>query len=154
VNARDLSARLGDAPVPDEGGSRERSWRVVSAAYAERGRPLRRGRAERWVAVAVAAVCAATVVVAFTPPGEAVGEWLRRVVHADAPKPAPTLQPLTRHGRLLVVAANGPWIVGRGGESRRLGAYDDATFSEGCSRRSPAAAGWPPSTRAGSCAGA
>jgi WD40 repeat protein len=102
---------------------------VVSAAYAERGRPLRRGRAARWTAVAAAAACAAALVVAFTAPGEAVGDWLRGVVRTEAPEPAPTLQPLARHGRLLVVASTGPWIVGRGGESRRLGAYDDAAFS-------------------------
>jgi hypothetical protein len=127
----DLSARVRETAVPDESGARERSWRVVSIAYAERGRPLRRGRAGRWVAVAAATACAAAAAIAFTAPGEAVGDWLRRVVRTEAPKPAPTLQPLARHGRLLVVASTGPWIVGRGGESRRLGAYDDAAFSPG-----------------------
>ena len=37
--ARDIRERLRDAPIPDEHGARERGWRVVSAAYADR-RPV------------------------------------------------------------------------------------------------------------------
>jgi dipeptidyl aminopeptidase/acylaminoacyl peptidase len=132
VRHRDLHRGLRDAPLPDPAGARERGWRVVAAAYAER-EPVRRTPGRGRILVAVAAVaCAAVVAIAFTPPGEAIGDWLRAVVRAPAPAPDRTRQDLgglPRHGQLLVVARNGAWIVRRDGARRRLGAYDDATFS-------------------------
>jgi hypothetical protein len=126
----DLDRRLQRVDVPDEAGAAERGWGVVSRAYAEREPRRRRARA-RLVAVAVAA-CAVIAAVALTPPGEAVAEWLRRVVD-PAPQPAqparPVLGALPGHGRLLVVSRAGVWIVGPDGTRRRLGSYDDATFS-------------------------
>jgi dipeptidyl aminopeptidase/acylaminoacyl peptidase len=128
---RQVAARLRAASVPEEIPARERGWRVVSAAYGQRGQPPRRAAAGRRLALAAAAACAVLAAVAFTPPGEAVGDWLREVVRSTPARPgrAPTLAPLSRHGRLLVVSRTGPWVVGAGGASRRLGAYDDAAFS-------------------------
>jgi hypothetical protein len=136
VNAgrSDVSARLRDAAVPDEAAARERGWQLVAKAYDER-EPLRRGRrgarAGRLAAMLVAAGLAVALV-AVTPPGAAVGDWLRDVVRpepAPAPVTRPVLGPLPGHGRLLVLGPSGPWIVQPDGARRRLGAYDDAAFS-------------------------
>jgi Tol biopolymer transport system component len=126
----DLAARLRAAEVPDALGAGERGWRVVAAAYAERDHGARLGR---WIAPALAlAACVALAVLALTPPGAAVGDWVRDVVR-PAPKPAPVarpiLGPVPGHGRLLVVGPTGPWIVQPDGSRRRLGSYDAAAFS-------------------------
>lgn len=129
-----LAARLRAAEPPGPPGARERAWELVAAAYAERepvGATRRRGHAARFAALAAAA-CVAVGAVALSPPGEAVGQWLRDVVR-PAPSPVPAARPsvgrLPGGGRLLVVGPTGPWIVQRDGSRRRLGAYDDATFS-------------------------
>jgi dipeptidyl aminopeptidase/acylaminoacyl peptidase len=129
----DLRERLRDAAVPDEAGARERAWRVVDAAFAERDRSPRPAPRRRPLAIAAGAVAAAVAVaVALTPPGEAVGEWVRNIV-APAPSPVrhvrPVLGPLPGHGRLLVTAPSGAWILQADGTRRRLGAYDEATWS-------------------------
>lgn len=126
----ELRRRLRRTPVPGEAAARERGWRVVAAAFAQREPTSPRRAAIRAVAVAVAAVVA-VVTLAVTPPGEAVAEWLRDVVRAGPParQVRPTLGALPGHGRLLVVSRTGPWIVERDGSRRRLGAYEDATFS-------------------------
>lgn len=129
-----LATRLRTADVPGEAEARERTWAIVSAAYEDRGRfAARRGRAGRLAAIAAAAcVVIAAVAIALTPPGEAVGDWLRDVVRPvpqPTPAPHPSLGPLPGRGRLLVAGPTGPWIVQRDGSRRRLGSYDDATFS-------------------------
>jgi hypothetical protein len=125
----DLDTLLREAALPDEGAARERGWRVVSAAFAERA-PRRAPRVPRPVALAVAAGAAA-VTVAVTPPGEAIGDWVRAVVE-PAPKPRHVqrvLGPLPGGTRLLAVSPAGAWVVQRDGTRRRLGAYDAAAFS-------------------------
>jgi hypothetical protein len=128
----DLARRLRGAAAPDEAGAAERGWDVVALAYAERD-PVRRGGTRRRVRLAVAlAACAVAVAVALTPPGEAVAEWLRDVVRPAPERPhdvRPVLGSLPGHGRLLVVSRAGVWIVAPDGTRRRLGSYDDATFS-------------------------
>ena len=70
--------------------------------FAARGRGLR-------LLVAVA-VLAALVAAALSPPGRAVGGWIRdRVAGEEATEPALVRLPTT--GRLLVVSEQGPWIV-------------------------------------------
>lgn len=118
----DLETRLRHVPVPDATTARERSWRVVAGAFAER-EPRPRRVAPR---VALAAVlAAAALAVGLTPAGATIGHWVRDVV---APA-RPTLGPLPGHGRLLALAPSGAWIVQADGTRRRLGAYDDATLS-------------------------
>lgn len=131
MNERALRDRLRDAAVPDEAGARDRAWRVVDAAFAERGPAARRARRSPRALAAAAAVVAAAVAVGLTPPGEAVGEWVRDIVTSN-PKPErvrPVLGPLPGHGRLLVTAPSGAWILQADGTRRRLGAYDGATWS-------------------------
>lgn len=121
---------LGDAllafPVPDELEAQRRTWAVVRGAYAEREPVRRRGRGLRLL-VAVA-VLAALVAAALSPPGRAVGGWIRdRVAGEEATEPALVRLPTT--GRLLVVSEQGPWIVRPDGSKRLLGNYGDASFS-------------------------
>jgi hypothetical protein len=128
VTSGDLRDRLRDAAVPDEDAARERAWRVVSAAHAAR-RPQPRRAGGTAVALAAGAVA---VIVAFTPPGEAFAQWVRdlvRPVRPPAEHVRPVLGPLPGGGRLLVTASTGAWIVAPDGTRRRLGAYDEATFS-------------------------
>jgi hypothetical protein len=128
----DLRDRLRDAPLPDEHAARERAWRVVDAAFAERDRPARLHRRRSIALVAAAAAALAAIAVAVTPPGEAVGDWVRRIVAPSEPTPArvrPALGPLPGGGRLLVTAPSGAWIVQADGTRRRLGAYTGAAFS-------------------------
>jgi hypothetical protein len=129
---RDLRDRLRDAPLPAEHAARERAWRVVKAAYAGRGRSAPRSRRRSAGLVAAGAAALAAVVVALTPPGDAVGRWVRGFVRPSAPAPAqvrPALGPLPGHGRLLVTAPSGAWLVQADGTRRRLGAYTGAALS-------------------------
>jgi hypothetical protein len=125
VSPRDVRSALLGAPVPDELEAQRRTWGVVKAAYAER-EPVRRPRRPRLlVALAVLAVLVAA---ALSPPGRAVGDWIRdRVAGEEETEPA--LVRLPSAGQLLIVSADGPWIVRPDGSKRLLGAYDDASFS-------------------------
>jgi WD40 repeat protein len=120
-----VRARLLRVDVPDETGARERAWGVVRAAYAGL-EPTTRRRTRPW-ALAVAVGLAAVVAVAFTPPGSAVLDSLRRAVGVE--RAARALFSLPTSGRLLVVSPTGAWIVHPDGSKRRLGRYRDATWS-------------------------
>jgi hypothetical protein len=125
MSPRDLRSALLAAPVPDELEAQRRAWRVVKAAYAER-EPVRRPRRLRLL-VAVA-VLIALLAAAISPPGRAVGDWIRdRVAGEEETQPA--LFRLPAAGQLLVVSEEGPWLVRPDGSKRLLGAYDDASFS-------------------------
>lgn len=109
-----------DVRAPDERGAEERGWRVVSSAYAAR-EPARRRRRLAPLAAAVAA--AALVGIAVTPPGRAVVHSVREAIGvANADR---TLSSLPAAGRVLA----GGWIVSADGSTRRLGAYDDSSWS-------------------------
>lgn len=125
MTARDFRSALLSAPVPDELDAQRRAWGVVKAAYAER-EPVRRPRRLRLlVALAVLAVLVAA---ALSPPGRAVGDWIRdRIAGQEETEPA--LFRLPAAGQLLVVSEGGPWLVRPDGSKRLLGAYDDASFS-------------------------
>jgi hypothetical protein len=113
-------------PVPDEAGARGRAWEVVRASYAERDPVPRRRRLLRpALALAVVAVVAAA---ALSPPGRAVGGWIRDRV-AGEPNAEPALVRLPAPGMLLVTSERGAWVVRGDGSKRLLGAYDDASFS-------------------------
>jgi hypothetical protein len=125
MSPRDVRAALLSAPVPDELEAQRRAWGVVKAAYSER-EPLPRPRRLRLL-VALA-VLAALVAAALSPPGRAVGDWLRdRVAGEEETEPA--LFRLPAAGELLVASEQGPWLVRPDGSKRLLGAYDDASFS-------------------------
>lgn len=109
-------------PVPDEPEAEDRAWSVVSAAYAER-EPVRRP-VRLSPALAFAAAAAAVVVAVVTP----VGGWISERIEGQRPA-QPALVRLPAAGRLLVVSEQGPWVVSQDGSKRRLGDYDDASWS-------------------------
>ena len=125
--ARDLQERLRDAPIPDEHGARERGWRIVSAAYADR-RPVTQP-ARVPVRVAIAAGLAALILaLVLTPAGAKVVDLVREVVKPNA-KEATPLTSLPAGGDLLVDSSQGPWVVHRDGSQRLLGDYSQASWS-------------------------
>ena len=110
--------------IPDEDGARERSWAVVSAAFAEREpQPSRRS----WKPVAAVALAVVVVAGLLSPPGRAVLDEIRQVVGVE--ESAPALFSLPAPGRLLVTADSGVWIVDEDGSKRLLGDYREASWS-------------------------
>jgi hypothetical protein len=126
MSGRNVRSALVAVPVPDELEARRRAWRVVSAAYAGREPLPRRSRGLR--PLLALAVLAAVVAAALSPPGRAVGDWIRDRV-AGEQDAEPALVRLPAAGMLLVTAERGPWLVRRDGSKRFLGDYDEASFS-------------------------
>jgi dipeptidyl aminopeptidase/acylaminoacyl peptidase len=124
VTGPELRSRLLD-PAPGELEAAERSWAVVAAAYEARERKPWLERHSR--AVIGVAVAAALAVAAVTPPGRAFVERVREVAGVSPSEPA--LVRLPAPGRLLVESARGPWVVRQDGSKRRLGDYDEASWS-------------------------
>ena len=120
--------RLREFTAPGEVEARERARAVSAAAFADRAP---RPRASRLRMVPVAAALAIVVALAATAPGDAVAVWIRDLVRADRPTPgrAPALTALPAPGRLLVTGPGGAWVVQRDGSSRRIGAFEDASWS-------------------------
>ena len=122
----DLRALLFAVPLPDEADAERRAWEVVRAAYAER-EPLPRPRRLLRPALALAVV-AVVAAAALSPPGRAVGDWIRDRV-AGEPNAEPALVRLPAPGMLLVSSERGAWVVRGDGSKRLLGAYGGASFS-------------------------
>jgi hypothetical protein len=120
--------RLREFTGPGELEARERARAVSAAAFADRA-PRRRASRARLIPVAAAVALIAGL--AATAPGEAVADWFRDLVRADRPTPgrAPALTALPAPGRLLVTGPGGAWVVQRDGSSRRIGAFEDASWS-------------------------
>lgn len=123
-----VERRLADATPPDGQAAEERAWRVVSAAFEEQ--PHVRGR----LAVrrrSVLALVTALVLGAFalSPAGPALAGWVADAFDQGREDANPALVSLPAAGRLLATSGQGPWIVHRDGSKRRLGAYEDATWS-------------------------
>jgi dipeptidyl aminopeptidase/acylaminoacyl peptidase len=112
--------------IPGEHDARVRAWEVVRAAHAEREPATRKLPLLR--PALVAAAVAAIVAAAFSPPGRAVVEDVRKAIGiADAEE---ALFSLPTRGRLLVVAPErGAFVVHPDGSRRRLGRYQEATWS-------------------------
>jgi WD40 repeat protein len=123
---------LRESPVPEEREAEERAWRLVSASFEDRpaARPARGRRLRSRLAIAVAATLAVGVV-ALTPAGAAVGDWISDTFDPGRDDARPALVSLPAQGRLLVTSAQGPWVVQSDGSKRRLGAYQDAGWSPG-----------------------
>ena len=118
--------RLAKAPLPGAEDARRRAWSVVSAA----AQPATRRR--RWRAPLVALLAAAAATIAVTPPGAAVGDWVRARVAAPKDAPQPAAKPGTRlpaGGRLLVRDKRGVTVVAHDGTRTGLGRFDGATWS-------------------------
>jgi len=117
--------------IPGEHDARQRTWRVVQAAFAERERvtwPRRHARS-----LVLAAAGAAIVAAAVTPPGRSVVNSLRDAVGREkvvGVRPAHReLVRLPASGRLLLESPGGSWVVGESGSRRRLGPYRMASWS-------------------------
>ncbi len=130
ARARDRALR--DAlrrAVPEDGGARERSWRVVQAAYAETA-PRRPRRRWAWLAVVAALTPVAIAgVAAASAPKSDVGRWVLGVLGAGERDPRPVLGRVPGGGRLLVQAGPSAWVVASDGAKRRLGAYSGTAWS-------------------------
>ena len=111
--------------IPGEHEARERTWRVVEAAFAERQPVERRPRMLR-PAIAIAVVAAALAAV-LSPPGRAVLDEVREVVGIERAQPA--LFSLPARGQLLVASDAGIWVVQQDGSKRLLGPYREASWS-------------------------
>ena len=123
-----VERRLREFTAPGEAEACERARAVSAAAFASRTPSRRRSRLRVFPAAAAVALLAA---LAATAPGAAVAEWVRDLVRADRPTPgrAPALSALRAPGRLLVTGPSGAWVVQSSGGSRRLGDFEDATWS-------------------------
>lgn len=126
--------RLRTLPAPGEEDAARRTWAAVERALeAAPERPVARAprRRARRALVAATLVLVAALAVAFTPPGEALADWLRRTVAPSRPPAtAPARPQLPVGGRLLVEAPPyGLSIVEADGRRRRLGAWYDAVWS-------------------------
>jgi Tol biopolymer transport system component len=122
---------LRETAVPDEVGAERRGWAVVRPAYDSAGAsPARRWPTRPLLVLAAALAVAAA---AASPPGQAVGGWVREAIgleKVEGRKHArPALTSLPARGRVLVVSRRGTWIVRADGSKRRLGAYADASWS-------------------------
>jgi dipeptidyl aminopeptidase/acylaminoacyl peptidase len=147
VNERRLKRMLLATAPPDEIGAQRRSWRVVRTAYGEREPSAWAIRHRR--PLTAAAVGVAVLAAALSPPGRAVIDGVRDTVGTEkvvgVPQARPTPFQLPTRGRVLVAAPSGVWFVSAQGTRRRLGDYDEATWSPrglfvGVSKRSQLAA--------------
>jgi WD40-like Beta Propeller Repeat len=126
---RRLRHELHAARPPRAAEAERRAWRVVEAAHSERPVARRRRRGPV-VAVALAAT-ALLLALVLTPAGAKVGDLIGEVVSPAPEVTRSALASLPAEGRLLVVAESGPWIVEDDGARRRLGGFDDASWSPG-----------------------
>ena len=109
--------------VPIDPAGEERAWAVGRAAYA-RHEPV---RTRRRLPVVAAVALGALVAAAFSPPGRAVVDAVRRSIGIE--HAAPALFRLPAPGRLLVSGSAGTWVVSADGSKRRLGDYEQASWS-------------------------
>lgn len=105
----------------------ERTWEVVRRAYEER--PARGRRPSNGLLLAALATVIVVAAAVLSPPGQAVFEHVREAVGVQ--HAAPALFSLPTGGRLLVVSTGrgGVWLVRADGLKRRLGPYEDASWS-------------------------
>ena len=116
--------------APGDGGARERSWRVVQAAFDGTAPPRRRRRRWAWLAVlaALTPVAVAGVAAASAPKSD-IGRWVRGVLGAGERDAQPVLGRVPGGGRLLVQAGPSAWVVASDGAKRRLGLYSATAWS-------------------------
>ena len=111
--------------TPGDEQAEARAWEIVHAAYAQR-EPRRRPRQRVRLVLACGAV-AALAAAAFSQPGRAVVNAVRRSIGIEHAQPA--LFRLPTGGRVLVAGESGAWVVAADGSKRRLGDYAQASWS-------------------------
>jgi dipeptidyl aminopeptidase/acylaminoacyl peptidase len=132
VNDRDARRALLGIRPPDEVGAQRRSWQLARAAFEEREPtpwPVRHARPLLAAAAGIALLAAV-----LSPPGRAVIGDVRKAIGterkvAGVPQARPALFSLPAAGRVLVTAPRGAWVVDADGSKRRLGDYDEASWS-------------------------
>jgi hypothetical protein len=115
------SVRSSDSTAATE----ERAWDVVQAVYAERQLAPQRRRRARLALVPLVAVVVG--VLALTPAGAAVHRWIDQTLgvrHASR-----ELFSLPAPGRILVSGSGGTWTISADGAKRRLGRWQQASWS-------------------------
>jgi hypothetical protein len=123
VSGRRIKRLLDSAPGDEQ--AEARAWEIVNAAYAQR-EPRRRPRQRVRLVLACGAV-AALAAAAFSQPGRAVVNAVRRSIGIEHAQPA--LFRLPTGGRVLVAGESGAWVVAADGSKRRLGDYAQASWS-------------------------
>lgn len=120
-----LERELTRLRAPDEPAAQQRAWEVVASAYRQRSSSAR--RAPRWRFVVGPVVVAVVVALTLTPAGATVERLVSHVL--GVPRAARALSSLPTSGRLLVSGPGGTWIVSGGGSRRRLGSWQQASWS-------------------------
>ena len=128
MNEADLRQKLLTVQPPDELGAERRSWGVVRSAWETREAVPAERRLRPILAGGLIAAAAVLGAVALTPAGGAVGGWIKDVV-VGRPDARPALDSLPAPGSLLVSSAQGVWVVRPDGSKRRLGDYQQASWS-------------------------
>jgi len=129
-----LRERLDDLRAPGESEATERAVSLAAEAAAEPRGTQRVGSSRALKSLVAAAGAALVAVVALTPAGADVRDWIDRAVSEVPPPVAPqpaTLDPLPTDGRLLVEADEQVWVVEADGSHASLGDWDEGTFSPG-----------------------
>ena len=123
-----VRAALRDVPAPGEGQAEERGWAVVREAFTEREpvRPPLNVRARAGLAALVAGLVA---VVALTPAGAEVREWIADAIEVGEEDARPVLGSLPASGSVLVESGDGAWVLNDDGSRRNLGEYRHVTWS-------------------------
>ncbi len=119
------AVRLRGLEAPGEAEARVQAREVAGAAFADRRHRARRpGRLRALLAAATGVVA---VALAFTPPGDAVADWVERAL--TSPPERTALEELPGGGKVLVLAGGAPTIVRDGEPERLLGRVREATWS-------------------------
>jgi WD40 repeat protein len=127
MNHDRLRELLRDAPMPDEREAEERGWRVVRAALESHPPTVRRPGARRW---AIAVVLGLLILaIGLSPAGAKVADLVDEAIHPGEGNAQRKLTSLPAPGRLLATSPHGAWVVAQDGSKRRLGSYNDATWS-------------------------
>ena len=128
-----------EQPLPGETEAEARAWRVMEAALAERetvaGSPGRIGRARHPRRVAlrlalVAVLVAVGLVVALTPAGAEMGDWIEDRFTKDSGRESrPSFAALPKGGSVLALTRTGAYAVRPDGGTQHLGSFTEAGWS-------------------------
>lgn len=131
MNEATLRELLREVRVPGAEEAERRGLAVATAAFRERPQATtpRRHHSPRRLALALVIAALATGLL-LSLASASVRHWVGDVFSAnEAPTPRPGLTAIPGGGRLLVHAADGPWVVQPDGSRRLLGDYGEATWS-------------------------
>ncbi len=120
---------LGQVEVPNEHRAEVRGRQVVAAAFEERdavGSSRGRTTLRAGIALLTGGVIAA---LALTPAGADMRKWIAERIQVGEEDAEPRLTSLPAPGAILVETSNGVWTIRDDGSKRRLGDYDEATWS-------------------------